>query len=194
MHGDAPDQPTPDNGEVAEAGEAEMGLKWRLLDFTMQPQQQTNWCWAAVAASVDAYFDAVGTKSQCEIATLELRGGDCCANGNASSCNVYHTLFSSLNRVGHMGNWTSKKVAPLADIHTEIDAVDMRPVCFRTASVGGGAHFVAVIGYLPGSETVTVSELVAVEDSWWGSSDVPYSEFVTDYRTGRCTDTYYTVK
>jgi len=197
MHADAVDQPNQDRGEEvaaenleAAAADAADGLEWQLLDFSMQLQNQTNWCWAAVAASVGAYFAAAGAMLQCDVANGELGRTDCCGGGAAGPCNVYGLLASALNRVGHLRLWGYKKKATLAQIHSEIDA--LMPVCFRTASAGGGAHFIAVIGYLPGSAGFAGSELVAVEDSWWGSSDLPYDQVMIGYRMGICTDTFYT--
>jgi len=46
---------------------------WHLLDFSMQQQDQTNWCWAAVAASVVRYYHADTQWTQCRIAEGELR-------------------------------------------------------------------------------------------------------------------------
>jgi hypothetical protein len=189
MHADTADQPIPADGAEATVAAAG-GLVWQLLDFTMQPQDQTNWCWAAVAASADAFFNAVSAQSQCAIANGELGRTDCCGGGAAGPCNVYGLLASALTRVGQLWLWGYKKTATLPQIHSEIDG--SYPVCFRTASAGGGAHFIAVVGYLPGSETISGSEFVAVEDPWWGSSDLPYDQLLMDYRTGVCTDTFYT--
>ena len=68
----------------------------------MEFQVQTNWCWAAVATSVDAYYRH-GTGApmpMCEVANSELGRTDCCTTGAAGPCNVYGTLASALFRVG----------------------------------------------------------------------------------------------
>jgi hypothetical protein len=38
------------------SGGAAPGQPWQL-SFTMQPQQRKNWCWAATAVSVAAFYD-----------------------------------------------------------------------------------------------------------------------------------------
>lgn len=170
---------------TASASEAEARLQWRMLDFTMQPQDQSNWCWAAVAASVARFFKRSSTVTQCAVANGQLRRDDCCAGGASGPCNVYGLLASSLHRVGHLQRWAVGKRATLAELTAEIDQA--RPLCLRVAWFMGGAHFLAVSGYLAGSE------LVAVEDPWWGQSDVPYDILRTSYQdAGRWTDSYYT--
>jgi hypothetical protein len=46
-------------------------LAWHRLDFTMQHQQQTNWCWAAVSTSVALFYDPVSTWTQCAVASAK---------------------------------------------------------------------------------------------------------------------------
>ena len=183
--------PPPPPGEAEAA--ASPGLVWHLLeDFRMEFQVQTNWCWAAVATSVDAYYRH-GTGApmpMCEVANSELGRTDCCTTGAAGPCNVYGTLASALFRVGHGGKWGYKVVANRQHLATEID--NLKPLCFRTAAPGGGAHFIAAIGHLPGSGATPEQDRVAIADSWNGSSDMPYDMMKTGYTTGICTDTYYT--
>src|SRR5918911_1240122 len=76
-------------------------IQHRLLPFNMQPQQQTNWCWAATSTSVDHYYDPGSGWTQCGVADGELGRTDCCGAGAAGPCNVYGTLDTSLQRVGN---------------------------------------------------------------------------------------------
>ena len=43
------------------------------MAFVMEPQEESNWCWAAVAASVKHFFSAASTITQCKIATPVLK-------------------------------------------------------------------------------------------------------------------------
>ncbi len=43
-----------------------------LLPYERQDQEQTQWCWAAVAASVAKYYDAETSWKQCTIVNAEL--------------------------------------------------------------------------------------------------------------------------
>ena len=69
------------------------------------------------------------------------------------------------------------------DIKNEI--VASRPVCARTAWSGGGAHFVAIAGFIEG-------DLIEVHDPISGVSNVDYDVFVTSYQGSGLTDSYFT--
>ena len=163
---------------------------WRLLPFTMQPQAQTNWCWAAVAVSVAAFFDAATRATQCSLANGELRRQDCCGKGGGRSCNLYGYLASALNRVGRLRVWRPSRAATPNEMQAEVDG--SRPLCLRIAWASGGAHFLALIGYLPDG-VAPIRNLVMVADPRWGVSVLPYDVLRKAYRQeGRWTDTYFT--
>jgi hypothetical protein len=159
-------------------------LRWHRLDFMMQYQQQTNWCWAAVATSVALFYDPASTWTQCAVANGELGRSDCCGTGASGPCNVYGFLGSSLTRVGHLDHSTGSTTS-FAGTAAEIDGG--RPLCLRTAWSGGGAHFLAIIGYR------TLGNMLAVDDPWYGKSDVAYGTFTTSYQgSGSWTHSYFT--
>lgn len=159
-------------------------VRWHRLDFWMQHQQQTNWCWAAVATSVSHFFNPASTWTQCAVANGELNRNDCCGSGASGPCNVYGFLGSSLTRVGHHDHTTSG-TATFAQVQAEVDGG--RPLCARTAWSGGGAHFLAIIGYR------SLGQMLAVDDPWYGKSDVSYTTFLTSYQgSGSWTHSYYT--
>ena len=159
-------------------------LAWHRLDFTMQHQQQTNWCWAAVSTSVALFYEPVSTWTQCAVANGELGRNDCCDAGAGGPCNVYGFLGSSLARVGHLDQIVNSS-SDFTDVQTEVNAG--RPLCARTEWAGGGAHFLAIIGYR------VLDEMVAVDDPWYGKSDVSYATFRSSYQgSGSWTDSYFT--
>jgi Papain-like cysteine protease AvrRpt2 len=159
--------------------------RWDRLSFQMQPQQQTNWCWAAVSTSVALYYDAASTWTQCSVANGELSRSDCCGSGAATACNVYGYLASALQRVGHLDHWDGN-AAVFQTVDDEVDAG--RPIGIRVAWSGGGAHFLAIIGYLEDTQNY-----VAVDDPIYGKSDVTYDTLKTSYQgSGTWTHTYYT--
>ena len=153
------------------------------LTFTMQKQQQSNWCWAAVAASVAAYYDANTSWTQCRIADGQLNRSDCCTSGASGPCNVYGYLDSSLVRIGHASG-SRWGVANYDEVSVEID--QGRPLCVRTAWRSGGAHFLAIIAHLEGN-------YYGVDDPIYGPSDVSEVVFQTAYRgIGAWTNTFWT--
>jgi hypothetical protein len=159
--------------------------RWDRLNFQMQPQQESNWCWAAVSTSVASYYDATSTWTQCSVANGELGRSDCCGSGAGTACNVYGFLASALQRVGHLDHWDGN-AATFQAVDDEVDAG--RPLGIRVAWSGGGAHFLAVIGYLEDAVNY-----VAVDDPIYGKSDLTYDTLKTSYQgTGTWTHSYYT--
>jgi len=76
--------------------------------------------------------------------------------------------------------------AAFQSVDDEIDAG--RPLGIRVAWSGGGAHFLAIIGYLE-----DVENYVAVDDPIYGKSDLTYDTLGTNYQgSGTWTHTYYT--
>lgn len=165
-------------------------MPWQTLSLAMQHQAEMSWCWAAVAASVAQFYEPSGTVSQCGLADGELHRTDCCTTGAGGPCDVYGDLASSLYRVGHLKKWDIAKPSGFPSVVAEVDA--SRPLCARIAWHSGGAHFVALVGYLPAEESGAGAPLVAVEDPWFGSSDVPYDLLREGYNDGTWTDSYFT--
>nr|MDO8114920.1 papain-like cysteine protease family protein [Candidatus Sigynarchaeota archaeon] len=158
-------------------------IAWRRLAFTMLHQAQTQWCWAAVAASVSSFFNSLTTWTQCSIVNAELGRNDCCNNGSSANCNRPWYLDRALTRTGNFQSVQARS-GTFNEVVTEIDAG--RPLCIRIGWSGGGGHFIAVDGY------DHEQDLVGVEDPWYGSSDVDYTVLQTAYQgTGTWTHTYW---
>src|SRR5947207_5493093 len=96
------------------------------LGFTMQPQQQTEWCWAAVSVSVNLYFHATSGQTQCAVANTAMGQTTCCPDGGSTQCNQPWFLDLALQLVGDLNAWSSGKAA-LASVKTEVLAC--RPFC-----------------------------------------------------------------
>src|SRR5580658_8749867 len=72
------------------------------VPFSIEPQTESDWCWAAVAASINNFFDPPGL-TQCEVATdvLHLASGTCC--GSPEKCNTPETLQRALTVTKNLG-------------------------------------------------------------------------------------------
>jgi hypothetical protein len=160
--------------------------RWRRLAFTMQHQQQTQWCWAAVSTSVSLYYDTSSTWTQCTVVNAELNQTTCCQNGATAACNQPWYLDRALQRTGNLDGFSGGTTA-FADVRTEIDAG--RPLGTRVGWSGGGGHFAVIEGYKPGP----TEQRVAIDDPWYGASDLTYNTFATSYQgTGSWTHSYTT--
>lgn len=138
----------------------------KFLGLSMEPQEKTNWCWAAVSVSVRR-FRKLTELTQCQEANLLLGRNNCCANPEA--CNLVGRLDRNV--------LFEQDGAAMAfeDVRVEIDKG--RPVAVEIEWTDGGGHFVCIDGYNAAGAT----PLLSVKDPLNGSSMVPYPTFVSSY-------------
>jgi Papain-like cysteine protease AvrRpt2 len=173
---------------VMDAPPVDIEYQKSILRFVMPKQQQSNWCWAATSTGVATYYNAASTWTQCLVANSQTGRTDCCGVGASTSCNITEPLDNPLSIVGHLDHMVIA-VEPFATVAGEVDAG--RPLCIRIAWSGGGAHFIAAIGYI-GSNPAT-GEFVSVDDPIYGPSDVSYTALQSSYQsTGSWTRSYFT--
>lgn len=155
------------------------------LAFSIQPQTQSNWCWAAVSTSVSHFYTTSSTWTQCTVANAALPRTDCCsAPGN---CNQPWYLDVALQTTGNFKNMVSSSLA-FADIQNEIG--NDGPIGARVAWYGGGAHFMVVAGWLVGD---TGTEYIDISDPIYLDSQIAYADFASSYQSGGdWTHSYFT--
>jgi len=72
----------------------------------------------------------------------------------------------------------------MSNIRSEIG--NNRPLCVRIGWSGGGGHFIALDGYNQGLN------MVAVDDPWYGASDIDLTVLQTAYQgSGAWTHSYF---
>jgi hypothetical protein len=163
-------------------------IRRRCLCFTMQHQEQTQWCWSATATSVAHYYNSASPWTQCSLVNAELGRSDCCTDPSSANCNQPWTLSTVLTRVGHLASFTSASTS-FADLRAELD--NGRPLCVRIGWSGGGGHFNVVGCYT--WNILFGLESVQIEDPWYGTSVWDYDTFRTAYQgTGSWTHSYKT--
>lgn len=156
------------------------------LPFSMQQQQQTEWCWAATSSSVSVYYDPSNSPwTQCKVVNAEQSQNTCCQNGGSSPCNQPWYLDKSLTRTRNYDHYTTGNLS-INDLDTEL--AKGRPVGTRIGWSGGGGHFMVLAG-------ASVSEKrVHVHDPIYGDQDYDYDAYCNSYQgSGTWTHTYYTV-
>jgi hypothetical protein len=170
--------------------EADMAGLTTLLPYPRQDQEQTQWCWAAVAASVVKYYDAQTSWTQCSIVNAELHRQDCCAAGSGDDCNKPSGLAGPLARVMCLYRWDIAQTSSYQVVQDEI--ASQRPLCVRIEWAGGGGHFAAIIGCL----AVAGVDHVVLADPQFGYRQLPLADLVAKYPgaddTGKWTDSYFT--
>jgi hypothetical protein len=156
--------------------------------FDMQKQSQTNWCWSAVAASVEQFYESSSASwTQCKIVNSELSQSTCCTNGSTLKCDQPWYLDTALSRVGHYNAFGD---GPLAMNGLMIEISSKQPVGARIAWPGRGAHFVVLHGY----SVLSGDSFVDIRDPWdQGEYTYSYDQFCTAYNgTGVWSHHYFT--
>ena len=154
------------------------------LSFSMQPQQQTEWCWAATAASVSAYYNVAPVLTQCEVASKCL-GMDCCITPLPQDPPPYWAgnrmwaVDDALSAVQHPAEPTGG-VIPFSSIKDEIDRE--RPICCHIS----WEHFNVIVGYDDSNQDIVVL------DPLHGDHTLPYETFVSSYYGGVWDNSYLT--
>jgi papain like cysteine protease AvrRpt2 len=171
--------------EPADTGQTlRVATDWDRLDFAVQHQQQTLWCWAAVSVSVACHFDPQSSQTQCGLASMVLGVTGCCESAPHPDCNQSYYLDQALTAVGAFDHRESAP-APLDVVRGEIRGG--RPVGTRVGWPDGTGHFIVLEGCREDGA------YVAVEDPWYGASDLAPEVLTSGYQgTGTWTHTYYT--
>lgn len=161
------------------------------LALSVQPQQETNWCWAAVSTSISAFYNALTVWTQCLVANTALPRTDCCsapANSDPTLCNKPWYLDIALQVTN---NFRQMIGAPLsfAALQTEIN--NSQPVGCRIGWTGGGGHFVAIVGWLAASSG---TEYIDISDPIYLDSQIAFANFAGAYQSGGTwTHSYLTI-
>ena len=172
----------------------------RRLNFKIQRQEQSEWCWAACAASVETFFsqDPDFKAKQCEAANKVLKSkdlqGDSCDDPEdfnrpgklmiaLQKFNKWRNTLDDDDSTGATGALTFEQV------QREIDRG--RPVCCGITWKSGGGHFVVVRGY---RVLDSGAQQLYVADPLNPANLVDFDEFTTAYYgEGRWTETSFVV-
>ena len=155
------------------------------LNFAMQTQKESQWCWSTVATSTSLHYNAASTWTQCKVVNAELSLTTCCQSGGSTACNQPWYLDLALTRTKNFHSKTTGSL-PYATVKQQI--VTSRPLGVRIGWAGGGGHFVIVDGY-----DSTSGQFLSIRDPFHGTSTYAYSAFLTSYQgSGSWTHSYYT--
>lgn len=159
-----------------------------VLNFNMEAQTQSNWCWAATSKSVSFFYSALlNPWTQCKIASAEL-GQTCCTSPVPGPCNVPWYLDKALTRTK---NFVELKYGTMSweAVKAQIDAGLV--VGTRIGWSGGGGHFMAIYGV----SKIFNTKYFHIDDPIYGKSVLTVSQFSTNYQgSGTWTHSYITKK
>jgi len=142
-------------------------MKRNVLPYHIEPQEQSAWCWAAVAASTVRYYDP-GNKAlamQCKVADLCLDRNvlpphvdTCC--GAPWDANLLCELKKALDRVGTNDGQVKSPLA-FDDVVAAIDRG--QPVAIAvTWKASSATHFAVIRGYCATDNR----KFFAIADPW----------------------------
>lgn len=150
------------------------------MQYQLDSQEQTYWCWAAVAQSVRAHFNSRSPLSQCQVATQTLNrfenlAVNCCQDPDA--CNIPYFLDRALSQVGHLN-----LVYPAPFSWNDVRYVTRqmnRPLCAYLSSASSGHYVVITDAFLAnGAEYLLVHD---PDDTFLGAVQIAYDEFRLNY-------------
>jgi hypothetical protein len=154
------------------------------LPFNMQPQTQSNWCWAATSTSVSLFYNSGSGWTQCKVASGEL-GLSCCTSPVPGGCNIPWWLEKALTRTGNFVSLSGP--ISFADVQAELR--EGRVVGARIGWSGGGGHFMVIYGTV----TVGTDQFFQIDDPIYGKSQLTVAAFSNNYQgSGSWTTAYRT--
>lgn len=159
-----------------------------VLDFSVQPQAQTAWCWAAVASSISLYFNNQSAWSQCAIATAQLSPLNCCAN--PGPCNKRYLLELALGRTRNLDGQKIVGAVQFDEVLAKLAA--KAPICLRVEWDTGDSHFVVCKGAFLGADD---SQQLIISDPIYGDNTISWGGMFGGYKEemhGTWTHTYLT--
>jgi hypothetical protein len=151
------------------------------IAFEIQHQQQNEWCWSATSVSIDCFYNAASTWTQCGLVNNAFGRTDCCNAGSSAACNQPWYPDRALTILKRLNVSASGSISP--------DAIDGemgqgRPVSVNVYWAGGGGHNLALRGRytLWDPNTQSYPNWVSASDPWYGDSEVLYNTFLTSYQ------------
>jgi hypothetical protein len=144
--------------------------------FSMQQQEADDWCWAAVAVSVNKFIAPNSSLTQGTLASQLLP--ECNGDPTSAVCNLPASLTQALNLIHRQVADPILSPISFAQIRQTIDSGWPIPVRIVWDDNPGNAHFVVITGYAVSQSGVP---LVQVDDPFYDRSIVDYSTFVSSY-------------
>ncbi len=162
-----------------------------VMRFNLEAQEQTFWCWAAVTAGIQRFFEPASTLSQSEVVKA------CLGHTN----NEILELAKALKKMGTLV-CSHEAVPALGEIRKQLSAGLPVPVRIgwtrqkgKRRELTGSGHFVVITGVLQRDDRGDDDTLVRVSDPKNGmASYVPYGILKNSYRYKGVLTHFYILK
>lgn len=156
------------------------------LDFVMEPQRKSKWCWAATSVSVSRFYHPASYWTQCAVAHKAFGGyGICCVPLAGFVCNRYYFLDKALSITGNFV--IQSGILPFPAVETALRGG--RVIGARVQWQGGGGHFMAIHGCFDQG----TMQVLDIDDPIYGKSSVAETVFLNSYQgRGSWSHSYHT--
>jgi hypothetical protein len=157
-----------------------------ILDFSLERQILSCWCWAAIAASLGRFYkNCFLTQQQIVSKLLNIPLDELSMVDHIHSGNQQLTLDKSLKFARCYSHWNLGQPSYERIL---LELTMGHPVCVRIEWLTGGAHYLVIKGANP------KRELLYLDDSLSGSSIISYQDFPKHYKKigGVWTETFWT--
>jgi hypothetical protein len=152
----------------------------RSVSFHMQPQEQTQRCWAAVTVSIATFFDVATSWQQCSLVNVELNQLTCCEDGTGPTCGRPWYLDRALRRTGHLRQM-SEGTATTEAVSSELE--NGRPVTPRR--LVAGTDTAPVRRMLDSRGDADAAAAIDTAERWVTQSEAKYGDRPAPVVTGR---------
>jgi len=123
-----------------------------IANFSIQIQDQSNWCWLAGVASIANYYLGRSSWQQCDLANKLLGQTTCCSDGSTTQCDQPGQVDDALDATGNRGQFFSVGVS-LDSLATELAAG--RPVIAGVYWADSVGHGFVITGVHPNGDIDT---------------------------------------
>ncbi len=144
------------------------------LDIAPIMQLQTNWCWAACAQMVTAYYGN-DLAAQCDFANWNFSQNSCCVNGATAACDRPSSDPRITAVFSHWGINSTYAFAQVSYTAIQEQISVGHPVEIGWAWGQGGGHVVLLVG----STIIGNGQYVYINDPGTGQEMMTYADLQT---------------
>jgi hypothetical protein len=146
------------------------------LSVPLAKQEMDNWCWAAVTAAIEAYYQEPFAETQCQVATRWL-GEKCCPPTQDKTSPLQNSMYDLVTALrGNAAGGALGGQFQNADLRREVDA--KRPLCCILGKGGVPSHVILAVGYTDGGD------IILNDPACPGLQFTPLGAFRTTYAGG----------
>lgn len=154
------------------------GKSWAIINMSVQPQEQSNWCWLACSVSVHNFYWPNNPVTQCHAAN-QMLGLPCCNNPLPSGCNAPGFPSDCLRAMNNLNKTVSINNLSFPEIKTEINRSQPMVIGYTNAGSQTG-HAVVLVGYDTAGYVRVIDPSVGIVDRKYADLIFYYSQFFSE--------------